>query len=220
MLWTALQSATLAFLLGSAGALSSPQIGEPDPEDIKKFMTHMRTNFEDIHVVSMRFHKDDPTIGGLIRIRMVWRDGQLEQAEILENRTGCAEEGPALIDAIRQWNIPSLVGPAEIDLPLRIKLVGSDDPTFPEKAILTGDVRDDSGQPLRGASIRFHSLSMPMDAVPDARSNVEGVFVRTLIPAGSWVVTCSAPGYREQSLSSIQLGAGQHKLVHFVLKDR
>lgn len=190
---------------------------EATREEVAIFLGHLRARFDDIHDVSMRFHAADPSIDGTITLAMIWRDGRLESGEVTGNDTGCEEEGRALLDAVRGWQIAGLVGPARLVVPLRIRLVGRDDPAFPSTGILTGSVRDAGGRPLHRARIRFEPRDPSLARVPDAVTNREGIFVRTLIPPGDWDLVCTADGHREASLTGVRLSAGQHRREDLVL---
>jgi hypothetical protein len=192
---------------------------EPDPADLQRYRDHLRAHFDDIHDVSMRFHMDDPSLGGLIALRMAWADGRLHSAEVLENETGSDAEAQALIDALGGWQIDGLAGPTAFNAAFRIRLVGSDHPEFPHRAILTGSVRDPSGAPLHGARISFSpSDAETTDEVPPATANREGIFIRTLIPPGSWDLVCSLEGRESANMDGVSLAAGQHRIIHFTLE--
>jgi hypothetical protein len=180
------------------------------------FLDHLREHFDDIHDVSMRFHMDDPSIGGVIVFRMTWEQGRMVAGEVIENETGNNSEGEAFLSMMGNWTIDGISGPSTFDIPLRIKLVGSDDPAFPERGIVTGSVTAGSDKSIHNAVVSFEPLQ-GQAAVPDARSNREGIFVRTLIPAGRWRVTCAAEGFRTSSPEVIELNAGTHRILHFSL---
>jgi hypothetical protein len=183
-------------------------------------MSHLQANFDDIHDVSMRFHHQDHTIGGLIAFVTVWENGMLDSIAVTRNDTGNDDLPAALIEKFRTWRIDGLDGPLETSLPLNIRLVGSDNPAFPETAIVTGTVTDDSGQPLNGAVVEFTTGASGQPAVPPARTNREGVFVRTLIPAGEWTITCSHSGFRSIVIEGVKLEAGKHHRETIVLERR
>jgi hypothetical protein len=146
----------MILLSGELGLITACQTPESDSQiALDKFIGHLRKNFDDVHDVSMRFHHQDPSLGGFLRFRMRWLHGRLEEAEVVENETGCVEEGVAFIEFFKQWEIPEIYGPVTFEAPLRIKLVGSDDPGFPVSAILTGEVRESRGNPVVGAKINL-----------------------------------------------------------------
>lgn len=181
-------------------------------------IAHLRANFDDIHDVSMRFHHLDHTIGGLVVFATVWEDGMLDSISVARNDTGNDELPAALIEKFRTWRIEGLDGPFEIGLPLNIRLVGSDNPVFPETATVTGTVTDESEQPVHGAVVEFLAGSSGQSAVPPARTNREGVFVRTLIPAGEWTITCRHPDFGAVVIEGVKLGAGKHHRERIVLE--
>jgi pimeloyl-ACP methyl ester carboxylesterase len=188
--------------------------GEPSGQQVDAFSKHVREHFDDIHDVSMAFHLDDPSIGGLIGLRTVWFDGHMVMGEVVVNETGVEAEGRALLEAIRRWTVPDLEGPVDISNGFRIKLVGSDDPAFPVTAIVTGTVRDRDGAPIHRATVTFVGPGDP----PAARTNVQGVYVRTLIPQGTWELRCAAEGFHERVVAGVELAARQHVRVDFVLE--
>jgi hypothetical protein len=189
---------------------------EATREEIDLFLGHLRAHFDDIHDVSMRFHADDPWIDGTITLGMTFRQGRLEEGEVLANDTGSPEEGRAMLDAVRGWTIPGLEGPARLTIPLRIKLVGSDEPEFPHTAIVTGVVVDAGGAPVRRARITFRARGAAA-RVPDARTSRDGVFVRTLVPPGSWDLTCAVDGKVVGTVADLRLSAGEHRRVDFAV---
>lgn len=218
--WVSFWWMAASLALGSnPGAGQEPQQAGEDAEGRSIFLSFLRQNFEDIHEVSMRFHMVDPSIGGVILLRMTWEDGNLVRGEVVDNQTGSQEEGLAMLEAMRGWTIPDLEGPSTFSVPLRIKLVGSDHPEFRSRAILTGSVKDSSGRPLHRARIVFESESEGME-VPPASSNREGIFVRTLIPPGRWNVSCWLEGYETVRMNDISLVAGQHQVLHFQLREQ
>ncbi len=127
----------------------------------------------------------------------------------------------ALLTAYLRANVADLHdvsdGPFRINLPTNIRLVGSDDPQFETRAILTGTVTDSGGQPLYEAEVRFIALRPGQQPVPAARTNREGVFVRTLIPPGEWSLQCSHDGWTPVIVEGIALTAGQRHRERIVL---
>ena len=190
---------------------------EATREEIDLFFTHLRAHFDDIHDVSMRFHAEDPSIDGTITLAMTWRDGRLEDGEVAGNDTGCEDEGPALLEAVGAWHIEGLDGPARLRIPLRIKLVGSEEPAFPHRAIVTGSVRSAGGRWLHRARVEFVPRDEGVEPVPDALTSREGIFVRTLIPPGSWDLVCTADGHGEEKIAGVRLSAGEHRRADFVM---
>jgi len=179
-------------------------------------ITYLQDHFDDFHDVTMRYHHQDHTINGVVEIRMTWEDRILKSAEVLTNRTGSDDLPESLIEKMRKWEVEGLNGPTEITLPVNVKLVGLDDPNFPNTAIVTGEVRDTAGNPLHGATI----LIKPEVAarVYRAETNREGIFVRTLVPPGTWDLECSHEGYETALKQGVSLVAGQHVRERVVLK--
>jgi hypothetical protein len=178
---------------------------------------YLRANFADLHDVSMRFHHMDHTIGGIIEFAMSWENGMLTTVAVANNETDNADLAAALIEKFRTWRIEGLDGPFRINLPINIRLVGSDDPLFEERAILTGTVTAVSGEPLHGAEVQFIALRPDEEPVPAARTNREGVFVRTLIPPGEWSLQCTHDGWAPAIIAGVALTAGQHHRERIVL---
>jgi hypothetical protein len=141
----------------------------------------------------------------------------LSGGEVLSNETGVDAEAQALLDAIRRWEIPGLEGPVSIQTAFRIRLVGSDDPSFPERGIITGTVKDGDGMPVPRASIRFEPQGEGIGEANDARSNREGIFVRTLIPPGEWTVVVEANGFETYRSPTVQVTPRSHHIEHVVL---
>jgi hypothetical protein len=181
------------------------------------FVAHLRANFDDIHDVSMRHHLYDPSLGGTIALRLVWKDGRMTRAEVLENETGSTAEAADMIEAIRRWHIEGL-DDVEFSIPLRIKMVGSDDPAFHQRAILTGTVRDEVGNPVHGAVVSLCPAGGEGDPVTKATANREGVFIRSLIEPGTWSLRCECRGYRPRTIEPITLTAGEHRKLQLVLE--
>jgi hypothetical protein len=166
----------------------------------------------------MRYHHKDHTINGRVVISMIWEGGALKSAEVVGNETGDDGLPEALIESIQGWKVEGLEGPAQVAVPFNVKLVGLDDPEFPNTGILTGEVTDAEGTPLPGALI----LIRPEVAgqVYRAETNREGVFVRTLIPPGVWDLECSLLGYGTAAKPGLEISAGDHKREKFVLKKK
>jgi hypothetical protein len=179
---------------------------------------HFRRQFEDIHDVSMRFHHKDQSLNGVIEFKMKWEKGKLVGSETVLNETGDPEFPIAILEKMKSWRIDGITGPFETNFPLRIKLVGSDDPTFSHKAILTGKVIDQKGNPIQLATVRFAPVHHSDLSVPDCRSNREGIFVRTLIPPGFWDLECVHKNFQSVQLKDDQFKRGGHHRLEFRLK--
>jgi hypothetical protein len=208
------------FVYGAAGAQEpASMLSGNDSLCTAMLFAHLRSNFDDIHDVSMRFHHLDHRLNGMIQLHTRWEGGRLISADIVRNETRNDDFALALIKSIGQWDIEGLAGPFEIDLPLRIKIVGSDDSTFAEKGILTGEIHDEAGAPVSRARLTFRSAAIASDTLRSVRSNREGIFVKTLIPPGRWNVEVVAPGYGAIVLESIEFRKGDHLRRKIVLRS-
>jgi hypothetical protein len=179
---------------------------------------HLRANFDDIHDVSMRFHHLDHDINGLIRIDMHWEQGRMTSSSVTLNETGSEDLARALTAAIEKWQIEELTGPFDFSLPLKITIVGSDDSTFHEKGILTGEVTDGRGNPIKDAQLLLRSPDDPTAELTPCYSNREGIFVKTLIPVGRWQIECTVPGSEDISVKSAEFEQGEHVREKFIIE--
>ena len=173
-------------------------------------INHLRNNFDDIHDVSMRFHNLDHRLNGVIQIRMHWENGYMTESSVALNETNNEEFANALIENIEKWHIKDLTGPFDTVLPFRIKIVGSDDSTFSQKGILTGEIFDIKNNPIKGAKLTFRSSNNANDTLRSCYSNREGIFVKTLISVGSWNVECDVPGFQKAILKNISFHEGEY----------
>lgn len=206
---SALLLVVLAAFSGLQASAQTTEARQDDP-NLGLFMAHLRGHWDDIHDVIMRFHNDDPGLKGLACITMNWRDGALAAASVDSNSTGNEGFGPALIAAMRGWQIRDLSADWSITVPFRTAIHGSSDPAFPERGIFTGKVTDDSGRPVDGARL----VLMPgaqLDARPDTTyTNREGIFIRTLILPGIRRLECSRDGYSPTVIDGLTFEKGQH----------
>jgi len=181
-----------------------------DDANAKIFTEYFRNHWDDIHDVIMRFHKEDPSLKGIVFIHMVWQNGLLFSATVDSNNTGNQSFAQALMDAMFIWNIPGLSENWAISLPIKTEIMGSNHPEFQERAILTGSVLDINGNPVPGATL----ILTPTDNLilePDTfYSNREGIFIRTLIPAGSYSLICTKNGYPNVIIENLSLKKGGH----------
>jgi len=189
----------------------------PDSVNMQLFLSHLRVHFDDLHDVIMRFHHQDPAIRGLITLEMLWRDKKLVSCTVNSNDTGNDSLAAGLIDKMKAWEIDGLDGPYQTILPLRVRIVGSKEPDFPELAILTGYVEDKSGNPLQNAVVILRSLTDPEVKVPNARTNSEGIFIRTLIPPGKYQMLCVPAGGDTVQIGVRTFRKGEHKKEHLVI---
>lgn len=203
---------------GEAADATPPTHAASDTSYQNLLLTYLREHFDDIHDVTMRYHHRDHTINGQVAIKMTWENEVLKSAEVVSNETGSDELPGSLIEKMEAWKIAGLDGPAEMVLPFNVKLVGLDDPAFPNTGILTGEVADERGAPIWDALV----LIKPEVAgqVYRARTNREGIFVTTLIPPGTWDLECSHLGYETAARPGLKLKAGDHKREEFVLKSK
>ena len=196
---------------------------EDDPVDPHEslcrelLISHLRGNFDDIHDVSMRFHHLDSSLNGLISFDLSWKEGRMSSFSIIDNETGNSDFASELGSAMERWHIPGMPDKCRFNFSLMIKIVGSDDPSFMEKAIFTGEVVDAWSRPVRDARISLLSEGFGNDSVPDGRTNREGIFVRTLIPPGSWNVTITCPGFDDLRFDDLVFSAGEHRREKIVL---
>lgn len=200
-------------LLGLGTAHGQDRHLTPSPNDsvyTAMLFSHLRANFDDIHDVSMRFHHRDHRLNGMIVIDMRWEGGRMTSASVARNETGSREFADAMVTRLETWRVEGLAGPLETSLPLRIRIVGSDDSTFSRKGILTGVIRDRGGAPLRDAAVRLLSPGGARDTLRACYSNREGVFVKTLIPAGTWDLECRAKGFAPVVLCRLRFEPGEH----------
>ena len=203
---------------GAGGETAAEAIAPLDSLGQKALLTYLREHFDDIHDVTMRFHHKDHTINGRVAIKMVWEGGAIKSAEAVANETGDDELPGSLIENMMKWRIEELEGPAQVVLPFNVRIVGLDDPEFPNTAILTGEVVDAAGNPLGGALVTIKPEVAGM--VHRAETNREGIFVRTLIPPGTWDLDCTLLGYGTASKTGVDLAAGEHRREKFVVEKK
>jgi len=179
---------------------------------------HLKNNFDDIHDVSMRFHHMDHNLNGIIQIKMYWEKGRMTSSSVGINETNNKDFADALIQKFQKWYIKDLIGPFEISLPFRIKIIGSDDSTFSEKGILTGEIFSNDGEPLNNVRLGFRSVENPSDTLLNCISNREGIFVKTLIPVGNWDIDFFVSGFQKYSLNKVSFQKGNHIRERIILR--
>lgn len=179
---------------------------------------HLRSNFDDIHDVSMRYHHKDHNLNGVIQIDMLWNNEMLDSARVIHNETGDKSFGEELIKKIRSWRIAGIKGPFEIILPFRVKIVGMDEPGFNKSAIVTGKVVSENNSPIHRSKIEF--INPNGSVIDSARTNREGVFVRTLIPPGEYTLRIGAENYLTGIIKNILLKKGEHRRELISLKRK
>ena len=181
-------------------------------------ITHLQAHFDDLHDVTMRFHHRDHALNGIIELKVRWEDGELTGTEVVANETGSDDLAEALLEKMQAWRIGGLDGPFETVVPINVKIVGLDDPEFPNTAILTGEIKGAEGNPLEDVMVLIKPEVAGM--VLRARTNREGIFVRTLIPPGTWDVEYSLQGYEAARKEGIKLSAGKHVRESVVLEKK
>jgi len=220
---TVVLAGMLAISLTSCGNSENQETGRSeclaDSAYAAALIGHLRANFDDIHDVSMRFHHQDHNLNGLIRIDMHWEEGRMTASSVSLNETGSEDFAGALVAAIEKWQIDGLTGPFDFSLPLKITVVGSDDSTFHEKGILTGEVTGSNGGPIGDAQVLLRSPDDPGISLSPCYSNREGIFVKTLIPVGSWEVECTTPGSEEVLVKRVGFKEGEHIRTKFVTEQ-
>jgi hypothetical protein len=194
----------------SKSQVSSRIASNSDSAYTALLINHLRNNFDDIHDVSMRFHHYDHRLNGIIQFNMHWENGRMTSSSVTRNDTKNEGFADALAAKLEEWYIKDLAGPFDISLPFRIQIVGSDDSTFFEKGILTGEIFSNDGKPVRNVKLSFHSAANSIDTLRNCYSNREGIFVKTLIPIGTWNIEFTAEGYRRLLLKDIHFKKGEH----------
>jgi hypothetical protein len=182
------------------------------------FMDYFMKHWDDIHDVIMRFHYDDPFLKGLVSINMTWGKGTLADAKVLENTTGNIQYSTALIEAMKNWNIPGLDDAWSSAIPIRTAIKGSDDPAFDECGILTGKVMDQDGKPVARAEVELRREESAGERPDVLYTNREGIFIQTLISPGTFELRCSKPGYKPISIKNIIIEGGHHTKQDLMLK--
>ncbi|MCK4754304.1 MAG: carboxypeptidase regulatory-like domain-containing protein [Calditrichia bacterium] len=196
---------------------SKSTISQKDSIYTSRVISYLRKNFDDIHDVSMRFHHQDHTLNGLMVFEIKWKNGKMQSANILENETGNEEFAKDLIEKMQTWYIKGIEEHFEMNLPLRFRIVGSNDSTFSTKSILTGEVKDKKGDSVKDAKIDFIATSNIQDSIAACYTNREGIFVRTLIPSGLWDIRCSCEGYQDILIKNFNFVSGEHHRQTFLL---
>jgi len=219
MVLAAVLAITSSFCDKSKNQGASQDASTSDSVSAAALIDHLRANFDDIHDVSMRFHHLDHRLNGVIQIDMHWENGRMTSSSVPVNETGNQDFADALIANIEKWHIEELTGPFDFSLPLKIAIVGSDDSTFSEKGILTGEITDSDDNPIKAAQLLLRSSGDSDDTLGPCSSNREGIFVKTLIPVGSWDVECSAPGFETTTVRDVNFKQGDHVRKKFTLKQ-
>jgi len=193
---------------------------EQDDPNVKVFMSYLQKNWDDIHDVIMRFHKDDPALKGTAVISMNWQNGILISASVANNTTGNPDFGLALIAAMRKWIISGLTESWISAIPIKTVIYGSENPAFSNCGILTGNVTDESGNPVYRAELIL-TLGESLNAKADTNyTNREGVFIWTLIPVGGWKLECIKDGYLPSVIDKLTFEKGKHLKRVIILKNR
>ena len=196
------------------------QTNENPQEDsnARIFLQYFKSHWDDIHDVIMRFHCENPHLKGMVFIRMDWQQGKLLSATIDSNNTGNNAFGPALIEAMKNWNISGLSENWAITLPIKTEIVGSNHPEFKERGILTGKIEDIRGNPISGAKLILTPVDNPNAKLDTLHTNRQGIFIRTLIQKGDWKLDCTKEGYLPETIEKLTFGAGEHVNRHIILR--
>jgi len=214
---------TVFYTCGKSGDKNDTADAMSDRQDsinTSLVISYLRNNFNDIHDISMRFHHLDHNLNGLIVLRLNWRDGKLQSGDVVRNETGNENFAQAFIEKIRSWSIPDVENSFEMNLPLRIRIVGSDDPTFEFKSIFTGEVIENNSDPISNVHLHFVPVSNPKDSIASCYTNREGIFVRTLIPPGIWNVICKRDGFETVFLNNLVFSTGEHHRERIIMKRK
>ena len=207
-------ASVITFIFSSPNNSKSQDLNEINSNSDSTYtallFAHLRNNFDDIHDVSMRFHHYDHRLNGVIQINMHWENGRIISSNISRNDTKNGNFADAISAKLEEWYIEDLTGPFNISLPFNIKIVGSDDSTFSDKGILTGEIFSNDGKPIRNAKLSFHSVVNSSDTLRNCYSNREGIFVKTLIPIGNWNIEITATGFKRLLLENISFIKGDH----------
>jgi len=200
-------------------SISRAQTEQNTREDpnLALFTEYLRSHWDDIHDVIMRFHMDDPHLKGTVLIHMEWNEGVLDSAAIASNTSGNNCFGEALVHVLKGWMITHMEGSWVATIPFRTEIVGSNDPGFRQCGIFTGKITGEDGRPIARVRLELRSLENMEERAQTFYSNREGVFIRTLIPAGTWSLTCSKAGYDTIRFDEIIFGRGEHVQVEIDL---
>ncbi len=201
------------YLLSGFSCILGQVEEQSDSVKMQIFISFLQEHFDDIHDVTMYYHHQNADLNGLIVLNMDWQDGRLVEAVAVENKAGNDQLVNDLITVLKTWEIDNL-GPLQTQLPLRVKIVGKDDPEFLHTGIITGEIIDAAGSPLSGAKISFKGEA----SVPDARTNRKGIFVRTLIPPGKYDVYLTVQDSESVMIKSVDLSAGKHERINYILQ--
>ena len=188
--------------------LAQEETPQHDP-NATLFISHLQEHWDDLHDVIMRFHMDDPGLKGVVFIDMEWTDGSLAMAVADSNTTGNEAFGTALTEAMAAWKIEGMSGAWMATVPVRTAIVCSDDPAFDRCGILTGKVTDASGNPISLAEMNLVNDQDEYEPI-SIRANREGIFIKTLIPPGSWTLECMDDGFGAESARKLYFTGGEH----------
>ncbi|MBU2649854.1 MAG: carboxypeptidase regulatory-like domain-containing protein [Bacteroidetes bacterium] len=186
--------------------------------NVEYLMKYLRSHWDDIHDVIMRFHMDDPALKGTVFISMTWENGILENAVVDSNSTGNEQFGPAIIEAMKNWKIPEIQDTWQIVVPFRTMIYGSDRPDFKEKGIFTGKVMTASGEPVAQAKVILDPVKGNPAKADTAITNREGIFIRTLIPPGIWEIRCIREGYQPFIIEDVDFKKKGHIKTSIILQ--
>ena len=78
---------------------------------------------------------------------------------------------------------------------------------------------DTQHNPINAAKLTFRSTINPDDTLRSCYSNREGIFVRTLIPIGSWNIECTASGFQKVHLQNVLFNEGDHLRKKIIMRS-
>lgn len=205
--------ALVLFMLPAS--VKAQQEGLQQDPNAALFVGHLKKHWDDVHDVIMRFHMDDPALKVVVFINMQWIDGRLQTAVADSNTTGNEQFGSALSEAISGWVIEGMSGEWTATVPIRTVIMGSDDPAFVRCGILTGKLTDASGNPISQAEMILRNDQEEYDPIR-FHANREGIFIRTLIPPGSWTLECTNDVFGAESARKVSFTEGEHVKLFLV----
>ena len=174
------------------------------------FMDHLRKNWDDIHDVIMRYHYEDPWLKGKVVINMTWTQGRLTAGDIMENTTANESYAKDLVIVMESWMIDELPGEWSSALPIKTSIKGSEDPDFAEYGILTGKLTDMDGTPIPESGLVLTASNRTSLKSIALHTNREGIFIETLIPPGTYSLSCNVKGYKPLTIEQIVIEKGMH----------
>jgi len=120
---------------------------------------------------------------------------------------------------MKKWNINGLSDSWITSVPFKTEIVGSRQTEFSISGILTGKVVDSEGNPVHGAKVQLTSMEHFESEPAPALTNREGIFIRTLIPAGNWDLTCTKDGYSSLFIKGLSFEKGEHVKKSIIMRQ-